>query len=165
MGGVTSRRISLHPAPFARSMLPLKRPLVLILLALVCGASLGFAQIGDNADKLGAPQVPLVSADKIPPGPALTPEQALKAFTLRPGFKLEIAAAEPLVQDPVAMTFGPDGRIVVLTDRDGDGRYDESKVFVDNLILPRALALVAAIRAATKNHSDAWSPEELNLIK
>jgi mono/diheme cytochrome c family protein len=26
-------------------------------------------------------------------------------------------------------------------------------------------AHVAAIRAATKHHSDAWSPEELNLIK
>jgi hypothetical protein len=36
----------------------------------------------------------------------------------------------------------PVGRVVVLTDRDGDGRYDESKVFVDQLILPRAIALV-----------------------
>ena len=152
---------------FARSMIALQRPLVLLALALFCSVPLSFAQIGDNADKLGAPQVPLVPADKIPPAPALTPEQALKSFTLMPGFKLEIAAAEPLVQDPVAMTFGPDGRmwvvemrgympdldgngedapvgrVVVLTDRDGDGRYDESKVFVDNLVLPRALALIS----------------------
>ncbi|NBQ58486.1 MAG: hypothetical protein EBU32_08935 [Opitutaceae bacterium] len=99
---------------FARSMIALHRPLVLLALALFCSVPLSFAQIGDNADKLGAPQVPLVPADKIPPAPALTPEQALKSFTLMPGFKLEIAAAEPLVQDPVAMTFGPDGRMWVV---------------------------------------------------
>ena len=142
------------------------RALVVSLLAASLFSTAAFAQIGDNADKPGAPQVPLVPADKIPPAPALSPEDALKSFTLQPGFKLEIAAAEPLVQDPVAATFGPDGRlwvvemrgfmadldgngedapvgrIVVLTDRDGDGRFDESKVFLDNLVLPRAIALV-----------------------
>lgn len=143
-----------------------QRSLVLLTLVVAGFTTSTFAQIGDNADKPGAPQVPLVPADKIPPAPALTPEEALKSFTLQPGFKLEIAAADPLVQDPVAMTFGPDGRmwvvemrgfmadidgngedapvgrIVVLTDRNGDGRYDESKVFLDNLILPRAITLV-----------------------
>jgi mono/diheme cytochrome c family protein/glucose/arabinose dehydrogenase len=147
-------------------MIPSKRLFALVTLVLAGFTTVGFAQIGDNADKPGAPQVPLVSADKIPPAPALTPEQALRSFALMPGFNLELAAAEPLVQDPVAMTFGPDGRmwvvemrgymadldgngedapvgrVVVLTDRDGDGRYDESQVFVDNLVLPRAIALV-----------------------
>ena len=142
------------------------RSLIFLLLVIFASASLARAQIGDNADKLGAPQVPIVPADQIPAAPALTPEEALQAFTLMPGFKLEIAAAEPLVQDPVAMTFGPDGRmwvvemrgympdldgngedapvgrVVVLTDRDGDGRYDDSQVFVDNLVLPRAITLV-----------------------
>ncbi|MBC7369365.1 MAG: c-type cytochrome [Undibacterium sp.] len=146
-------------------ILPKRLRALLALIVLGVAAS-AVAQIGDNADKPGAPQVPLVPADKIPAAPALSPEEALKSFTLQPGFKLEIAAAEPLVQDPVAMTFGPDGRmwvvemrgymadldgngedapvgrIVVLTDRDGDGRYDESKVFLDNLILPRAITLV-----------------------
>jgi putative membrane-bound dehydrogenase-like protein len=147
-------------------MTSLKRPSAFLALAVSLLSSVAFAQIGDNADKPGAPQVPLVPADKIPPAPALSPEEALKSFTLQPGFKLEIAAAEPLVQDPVAATFGPDGRlwvvemrgfmadldgngedapvgrIVVLTDRDGDGRFDESKVFLDGLVLPRAIALV-----------------------
>jgi mono/diheme cytochrome c family protein/glucose/arabinose dehydrogenase len=124
------------------------------------------AQIGDRADKAGEVQKPIVPAEKIPAAPALTPEQALKSFTLAPGIKLEIAAAEPQVQEPVAITFGPDGRmwvvemrgympdldgngedapvgrVVVLTDRDGDGRYEESKVFIDQLVLPRAIALV-----------------------
>ncbi len=124
------------------------------------------AQIGDRADKAGEVQKPIVPAEKIPAAPALTPEQALKSFTLAPGIKLEIAAAEPQVQEPVAITFGPDGRmwvvemrgympdldgngedapvgrVVVLTDRDGDGRYEESKVFIDQLVLPRAISLV-----------------------
>ncbi|WP_414662967.1 DUF7133 domain-containing protein [Horticoccus sp. 23ND18S-11] len=136
------------------------------LLALCLSTGL-FAQIGDRADKAGEVQRSLVPADQIPPAPALTPEQALRSFTLAPGYKLELAAAEPLVQEPVAIAFGPDGRlwvaemrgymndldgsredqpvgrIVVLTDRDGDGRYDESKVFVDQLVMPRAIALVA----------------------
>jgi hypothetical protein len=30
----------------------------------------------------------------------------------------------------------------VLTDRNGDGKYDDSKVFIDQLVLPRAIALV-----------------------
>ncbi|MES2692013.1 MAG: HEAT repeat domain-containing protein [Verrucomicrobiota bacterium] len=129
-------------------------------------AAAASAQIGDRSDKSGEVQKSLVPADKIPPAPALTPEQAMKSFTLAPGFKLELAAAEPQVQEPVAMTFGPDGRmwvvemrgympdldgtgedrpvgrVVVLRDADGDGRYEESKVFVDGLVLPRAIALV-----------------------
>jgi mono/diheme cytochrome c family protein/glucose/arabinose dehydrogenase len=135
------------------------------LLSLLIASPL-VAQIGDRADKKGEVQKPIVPADKIPPSPALTPEQAMKSFTLAPGIKLELAAAEPLVQEPVAIAFSPDGRmwvvemrgympdldgtgedlpvgrVVVLTDRDGDGRYDESKVFVDQLVLPRAIALV-----------------------
>ena len=146
-----------------RSLKPL---LALFSLALSGLTSVAVAQIGDNADKPGAVQTPIVPAEKIPPAPALTPEEALKSFTLAPGFKLELAACEPLVQDPVAIAFGPDGRlwvvemrgymadldgngedapvgrVVVLTDRDGDGRYDEAKVFADGLILPRAIALV-----------------------
>ena len=111
-------------------------------------------------------QKPIVPADKIPPAPALTPEQAMKSFTVAPGFKLELAAAEPLVQEPVAIAFAPDGRmfvvemrgympdfdgtgedrpvgrISVLRDTDGDGRFDQSVIFADNLVLPRAIAFV-----------------------
>ncbi|MEO8425633.1 MAG: HEAT repeat domain-containing protein, partial [Verrucomicrobiota bacterium] len=70
------------------------------------------------------------------------------------------------VQDPVALTFDGDGRIwvvemrgfmptidgagedsetgriSVLEDTDGDGRVDKSTVFLDRLVLPRAIALV-----------------------
>lgn len=136
-----------------------------LLLCLALTSPLA-AQIGDRLDKAGEVQKSLVPADQIPPAPALSPEEAMKTFKLAPGIKLELAAAEPLVQEPVAMTFGPDGRmwvvemrgympdldgtgeelpvgrVVVLTDRDGDGRFEESKIFIDQLVLPRAIAIV-----------------------
>ena len=135
-------------------------------MALLISVSVVHGQIGDRQDKKGEVQESLVPADRIPPAPALPPEEALKSFKLAPGIKLELAAAEPLVQEPVAIAFGPDGRmwvaemrgympdldgtgedapigrVVVLTDRNGDGRYDDSQVFIDELILPRAIALV-----------------------
>ena len=90
----------------------------------------------------------------------------MKTFQLAPGFRLELVASDPLVQDPVAITFGPDGRlwvvemrgfmasldgageeqpigrVVVLEDTDGDGRMDKQTVFQDGLVLPRAVMLV-----------------------
>lgn len=137
-----------------------------LLLALFAAPAV-FAQIGDRADKAGVVQTPIVPANQIPPAPVLTPAQALQSFKIAPGYKIELAASEPQVQEPVAITFGPDGRmwvvemrgympdldgngedlptgrISVLTDRDGDGRFEESKVFLDHLVLPRAIALVA----------------------
>jgi putative membrane-bound dehydrogenase-like protein len=98
-----------------------------------------------------------------PPAPALSPEVALKTFTLAPGFRMELVAAEPLIQDPVVIAFDadgrvwaaemtsympdayghgedkPDGRIVILEDTDGDGRLDKRSVWLDGLVLPRAL--------------------------
>jgi len=88
--------------------------------------------------------------------PALTPEQALARFQLEPGLRIELVAAEPLVVDPVAFTFDehqrlfvvegrgyPDpveagaattaGRIALLEDSDGDGRYDRRKEFASGL--------------------------------
>ncbi len=120
------------------------------------------AQIGDKA---GEAQAPIVPAEFVPPSPALSPEDELKTFQVAPGFRVELVASEPLIGDPVVATFGPDGRlwvvemrsymphldgvgedqpagrVVVLTDTDGDGRMDKSNVFLDRLIMPRALAL------------------------
>lgn len=142
----------------------MKRPLTLLVGTAL--AALVHAQMGDVADKKGEQQVPLVPREQIPPSPVLSPADALKSFVLAPGIRLELVAAEPLVEDPVAITFGPDGRmwvvemrgympdfegktedapngrIVVLTDEDGDGRYDKRTVFLDGLVLPRAIALV-----------------------
>ena len=85
------------------------------------------------------------------PGP-LSPEESIKTFHFSEDFKAEIFATEPYVIDPVSMEFDeqgnayvvgmldaykPDsvkgkGAIVMLKDRDGDGRADTSIVFVSN---------------------------------
>ncbi len=98
-----------------------------------------------------------------PVPPVLSPEEALKTFKLPPGFKIQTVAAEPLVETPVAVTWDakgrmyvvemrgymPDmdatgedqsvGRIKLLEDTNGDGVYDKATVFVDNLVMPRAV--------------------------
>jgi mono/diheme cytochrome c family protein/glucose/arabinose dehydrogenase len=104
---------------------------------------------------------------EIPPAPVLTAEEALETFTLQPGFRIELVASEPLLHDPVAIDFDEDGRIwvvemqsympnvdgegeiapvsrvVVLEDTTGDGRMDKSTVYLENLVLPRAIRVVA----------------------
>ena len=79
---------------------------------------------------------------------------------------MELAASDPLVQDPVAMAIDPQGRlwvvemrsympdldgngedhptgrVSVLEDVNGDGFFEKSTVFLDQLIMPRALCLV-----------------------
>jgi len=96
-------------------------PLVAVL------AASAFAQIGDVQDKAGEVQRSRVPRELIPPAPALTPAEAMKTFTVAPGYQLELAAAEPLVQDPVAIAFSPDGRMWVaemrgyMPDLDGNG--------------------------------------------
>ena len=144
---------------------PPVRPLLPHLTGLLLGLALASPLCAQRGDHPGEVQAPLPEHIKVPPAPALTAEEALKTFKLAPGFHLEIVAADPLVHDPVAMTFGPDGRlwvvemrgfmpnadgvgedarvgsIAVLEDTDGDGRMDKRTVFADGLVLPRALAL------------------------
>ena len=135
-----------------------------LAIVLLAGAFPVSAQIGDKA---GEAQPPIVPKDLIPASPALSAEEEAKTFKLAPGFKVELVASEPLVGDPVAAQFGPDGRlwvvemrsympdldgthedqptgrVVILTDTDGDGKMDRSEVFLDQLVMPRAICLVA----------------------
>src|SRR3954471_11994561 len=46
--------------------------------------------------------------------PALTPTEAMKTFSMPPGYHVELVASEPLVQDPVVMDWDTDGRIWVV---------------------------------------------------
>jgi len=135
----------------------------LLPLAILLPSVSLFAQSGDKANEV---QAPPPASLVIPPAPVLLAEDALKTIQVTPGYRLEIAAADPLVGDPVAMTFGPDGRlwvvemrgfmpnpdgkgedaqvgtVAMLEDTDHDGRMDKRTVFLDGLVLPRALALV-----------------------
>jgi len=42
-----------------------------------------------------------------------SPEDSLKTFRIEPGFKIELAAAEPNVSDPCAMEWDENGRLFV----------------------------------------------------
>ena len=90
----------------------------------------------------------------------LTPEQALAEFRVRPGLRVELVAAEPEVQSPVAAAFDekgrlfvvemldypipdkskpPQGRIKMLEDKDGDGRYETATVFAEGLLMAQGV--------------------------
>jgi putative membrane-bound dehydrogenase-like protein len=95
---------------------------------------------------------------RYPKGGPLKPEAAAQALQLQEGFQLSLVAAEPLIVKPISLDWDPDGRlwvaqtpgypeksqfsghpprdhIDVLSDRDGDGRMDESKTFCEGLDL------------------------------
>ena len=96
----------------------------------------------------------------------LSPEEALKTFSMPPGYRIELVASEPLVQEPVMINWDgegrmwvvempgfmrdiegtgerePIGRIVVLEDTNRDGRMDKRTVFQDGLILARSVKLL-----------------------
>jgi mono/diheme cytochrome c family protein/glucose/arabinose dehydrogenase len=102
----------------------------------------------------------------LPPPAPLTPEEALKTFTIENGYRIELVAAEPLVEAPVAISWDdqgrlyvvemrgymhdvpgskdmePLGRIKLLEDTDGDGRMDKASIFLDGLVLPRSVMAV-----------------------
>jgi mono/diheme cytochrome c family protein/glucose/arabinose dehydrogenase len=99
-------------------------------------------------------------------GPPLSPREALRTFSLPPGYRIELVAAEPLTEDPVAIDFDSDGRmyvvemrgympnadaegerepvgrVVILEDVNGNGRMDRRAVYLDSLILPRAVKVL-----------------------
>ena len=119
------------------------------------------------------------------PSPEKTPEEELATFQLEDGLQIQLVAAEPLVQDPVVMTFDPDGRlwvvemrgfmpdidgkgekdrvgrISILEDMDGDGTMDSSKIYLDSLVLPRAIALVAGGALVVENMS-LWLTQDID---
>lgn len=73
-------------------------------------AAAGWAQLGDRGDDAKR----LLSAEiEVPAAPALSPTEALHSFVLPPNFRIELVAAEPLVQDPVMIAFDPRGRMWV----------------------------------------------------
>jgi putative heme-binding domain-containing protein len=93
------------------------------------------------------------------PGPALTPEQAVKKMTVPEGFTVEIVASEPQIMNPVAMCIDEKGRfwvtesfeyprrepgpgkdrIKVLEDTDQDGKVDKVTVFAEGLNIPSGI--------------------------
>lgn len=119
------------------------------------------------------------------PSPVKSPEEELNSFQIEQGFRIQLVASEPMVQDPVFITYDPDGRlwvvemrgfmpdidgqgekapvgrVSVLEDINGDGKMDVSHIFLDSLIMPRAMALVRDGILIAENRS-LWLVEDLD---
>jgi putative membrane-bound dehydrogenase-like protein len=84
-------------------------------------------------------------------------KDALATFQVADGFKIEMIASEPLVSDPVDMEIdeygrlyvvempgypldkGGSGKVILLSDADGDGQFDKRTVFKEGLVLPTSI--------------------------
>ena len=95
--------------------------------------------------------------------PSLPPDAALKTIEVPKGSRLQCVASEPMVEEPAMIAFDGNGalyvcewrtymqdehangqldpvsRVVKLVDTDGDGVMDKRTVFIDGVILPRAV--------------------------
>jgi putative membrane-bound dehydrogenase-like protein len=93
----------------------------------------------------------------------LTPEQSMKLVQLPIEFEMELFASEPMIINPMSMTWDERGRLFVietvdypnevrteggndkikiLEDTDGDGKADKVTVFADNLNIPTSIMAV-----------------------
>ncbi|MGE3314876.1 MAG: PVC-type heme-binding CxxCH protein [Planctomycetaceae bacterium] len=113
-----------------------------------------------------SPSVVPETLDEIPRIPPVEPAAALKTFQVLGGFEMQLIASEPLVNDPVDLAYDENGlayvvemrdypfpekaneapkefigRVRILEDTDGDGRFDKSDVFVDGLSWPTSVVL------------------------
>jgi mono/diheme cytochrome c family protein/glucose/arabinose dehydrogenase len=154
---------------------------VIVALGLTASGRAVVQDARPSANRAWPPPVQRVSDES----PALDPRAALETFFLPPGYRLELVASEPMIQDPIAVDIdvdgrlwvvemrgfmpnaagnnerAPVGRISVLDDDDDDGRMDRSTVFLDNLVLPRSVkALDRGVLVAEPPHL--WLARDTN---
>ncbi|MCA9177524.1 MAG: hypothetical protein KDB14_23725 [Planctomycetales bacterium] len=135
---------------------PLHLPSVLVPLAVAVFIA---GTIGGMLPEAMAQKIP--QGQTSPPGPALSPAEAIKKMTVPEGFTVEVVASEPQLINPVAMTFDEQGRIwvtesveyprsspgegkdriKVLEDTDSDGAVDKVTVFATGLNIPSGIAV------------------------
>ena len=108
----------------------------------------------------------LAIRESITSSPVISPAKSINKMHLEDGFAVKLVAAEPLITAPVAITFDkegriwvlqmndympdtlgtgedkPSGKVVILSDKNGDGLMDDRKIFLDSLVLPRAICLI-----------------------
>ncbi|HEY6170581.1 MAG TPA: PVC-type heme-binding CxxCH protein, partial [Verrucomicrobiae bacterium] len=93
--------------------------------------------------------------------PPRSPAESLKAIHTKSNLVVELVASEPVVMDPVAIDWDargrmwvveqpdypqgmdgnwkPGGRVKILTDADGDGRYEKSTLFLGDIPWPTGI--------------------------
>ncbi|WP_035456182.1 DUF7133 domain-containing protein [Algoriphagus terrigena] len=120
-----------------------------------------------------------------PESPARTAEEEALTFQIEQGFEIQLVASEPLVESPVIIQFDEDGRlwvvemrgymsdfegseenqpvgsVAILEDTDGDGQMDKRTVYLDSLIMPRALGLFKNGALVAENNS-LWITQDLD---
>ena len=123
-------------------------------------AALFFLALVPSAAWADDPELLQRALPRLPPTVAT---EAVNTFRLADGFRIELVAAEPHVASPVDLAFDedgrlwvvemmdypyderedvpPEGRIRLLEDDDGDGRFERSHVFADGLRWPTGLCL------------------------
>jgi len=117
----------------------------------------------------------------------LPPKESLRKFQLPPGYRIELVASEPMVQEPVAIAwdangamyvvqmntymkdadateeYEPTSRIMKLVDTDNDGRMDQVSIFIDSLVLPRTVLPVGdEVLVTVTNQQHVWSYKDTN---
>ena len=107
----------------------------------------------------------VLAAEHVTTAPvALSPEESLQLMTLQPGFRVELFATEPLINNIIDFAWDARGRmwavetvdypntvlpdsvegsdrILILEDTDGDGRADKRTVFAEGMNLATSLVL------------------------
>jgi len=124
---------------------------------------------------------------------ALSPEESMKRIQLDGPYDVQLVAAEPLVLDPVEVTWDEKGRMFVadmrdyplgppnpgdpwlsriqlLTDENGDGRMDKAVTFADHMdnvqgLLPYDGGLIATTRSQILFLKDTDGDNKADLIK
>jgi putative membrane-bound dehydrogenase-like protein len=129
--------------------------------------------VGDQVNaQLAAYQIPtpefrdaeIPNYEKRDPAPRfqlpLSPEQSMKLVQIPVGFELELFASEPMIINPISMTWDDRGRLFViettdypnevrkeggndkikiLEDTDGDGKADKVTIFAEGLNIPTSI--------------------------
>ncbi|MBN9691269.1 MAG: c-type cytochrome [Verrucomicrobia bacterium] len=118
-------------------------------------------EVADHVRRSELPNRAQAAAPRPPATTPLSPEDSLRRIHVPAGFTVDLAVAEPIVQSPVALDWDaqgrlwvvemidyplgldgrgqPGGRIRLLEDSDGDGRYDRSTVFAEGLRYPTGI--------------------------
>ncbi len=146
-----------------RRMMFVASPLVLALLVALAACAEGQSGPGQKSSA-GRDTVDRDYGSELPRFPLKDPAESHRALVPRPGFRVDLVAAEPLIRSPVAIEFDEDGRLYVaefpeynqyaganpnqtlrgcvrlLEDTRGGGVYDKSTLFAENVPMATSLA-------------------------
>jgi mono/diheme cytochrome c family protein/glucose/arabinose dehydrogenase len=111
----------------------------------------------------------------------------MRSFNLPEGYKLELVASEPMLNEPVAIAWDgsgrmfvaemrtymqdidgtgtrqPIGRILMLEDTDNDGKMDKNTTYIDSLVLPRMILPLDDRLLVNETYTyDLWSYRDIN---